>query len=56
MAIRELAYPGLEYATIPLVGGVERLRELFAGAGRVALARRRSHPARRPPRRVRTAR
>jgi Xaa-Pro aminopeptidase len=37
VAIRELAYPGLEYATIPLAGGVERLRELFSGAARVAL-------------------
>jgi Xaa-Pro aminopeptidase len=37
LAIRELAYPGLEYATIPLAGGVELLRGLFEGAGRVAL-------------------
>src|SRR5262245_5450795 len=36
-AIRELAYPGLEYTTIELVPGVELLRELFSGLASVAL-------------------
>jgi Xaa-Pro aminopeptidase len=36
-AIRELAYPGLEYTTIELVDGVELMREIFAGLETVAL-------------------